>query len=417
MSVTRKRGILRVVDLFCGAGGLSLGLKNSGLDVVQAYDAWQPAIDTYRANVGHHAWKHDLKDILGVGSMIAQLQPDMIVGGPPCQDYSIAGERQEGQNAVMTKAFAMMVAIARPRWFLMENVEQAKNSKAWAEARAILVRAGYGLTECKLDASYYGVAQARRRLFVVGRLGERDGFLTSALIAARSERQMTLGDLFGADCPPLYIAPRFTRNKAVWHIDGPAPTLIASSWRPIPKSRQVPEGTAVPTLSQMGQIQGFPADWKWQGSSKHESMKLIANAVPVQLAEAIGKVILARVAGESVPAIQGNFGQWLMQRGQTSQVARNTKSHLTKAWRLLGGRTFRDVRLEVLALEETAEFDVLDRKVKSNLRAAVRLYAEFLNCSARRVTPIPDALVSDLSHSRTSIWSGFISPALPSRRL
>ena len=387
MSITRKRGVLKVVELFCGAGGLSLGLKNAGFNLIQAYDAWEPAVSTYRANVDAHVWQHDLKDILGVGPMIAQLQPHMIAGGPPCQDYSIAGERREGQNASLTRVFAMLVCIARPRWFLMENVELASKSKAWAEARAMLVKAGYGLTECKLDASYYGVAQARKRLFVIGRLGERDGFLTSALMAARSDKQTTLGDLFGADCPPLYIAPRFTRNKAVWHIDGPAPTIIASSWRPIPANRHVLEGTAVPTRAQMGQIQGFPADWEWHAGSKHECMKLIANAVPAPLAEAIGRVILAREAGESMPAVQGNFVRWLMQQGKTGQVARNTKSHLTRARHLLGGKTFRDVRLEVLALEETAEFDVLDRKVKSNLRAAVRLSAEFLENGMQRAKP------------------------------
>lgn len=368
---------MRVIDLFAGAGGMSLGLKNAGFDVVQAYDAWQPAVSTYRTNVGAHIWKHDLKDILGVGPMIAQLQPDMICGGPPCQDYSIAGRKEEGENAEMTKAFAMLVTISRPRWFLMENVGAAARSRAWAEARLMLQRAGYGLTEAKLDASYYGVAQARKRLFVIGRLGERDGFLSSALKAARSERQTTIGDLFGPDCPPLYIAPRFTRNKAVWHLDGPAPTIIASSWRPIPASRHVLDGTVTPTLAQMGQLQGFPADWKWYGSSKHECMKLIANAVPAPLAEAIGRVILSRETGETIPAVQGNFVQWLMQRGQTNQVARNTKSHLMKARRLLGGRTFCDVRLEILTLEETPEFDSLDRKVKSNLRTALRLYEKF----------------------------------------
>jgi len=363
---------------------MSLGLKNAGFHLIQAYDLWEPAVSTYRENVGAHIWKHDLKDILGVGSMLASLQPDMIAGGPPCQDYTIAGPRVEGENASMTKAFAMLVAIARPKWFLMENVEQARKSKAWAEARPMLVRAGYGLTECKLDASYYGVPQARKRLFVIGRIGERDGFLTSTLIAARANKQTVMSDVFGTDCPPMFISPRFNRNKAVWQSSEPAPTLIASSWRPIPPNRVVPEGTTAPTLAQMGQIQGFPADWKWRGGSKHECMKLIANAVPAPLAEAIGKVILARDAGESIPAVQGNFAQWLMQRGQTNQVARNTKSQLIKAWRLLGGRTFRDVRLEILALEETAEFDTLDRKVRSNVRAAVRLYAEFLEIGMQR---------------------------------
>ncbi|APX70401.1 hypothetical protein BKD03_14510 [Brucella sp. 09RB8471] len=113
-------------------------------------------------------------------------------------------------------------------------------------------------------------------------------------------------------------------------------------------------------------------------------MKLVANAVPVQLAEAIGRVILERNLADSIPAVQGNFSSWLKQRGQTNQVARNTKTQLTKARRILGGRTFRDVRHEILALEERPSFDALDRKVKSNLRAAVRLYAEFLDSSIQR---------------------------------
>ena len=385
MSMIEIGGIVRVVDLFAGAAGMSLGLRNAGFDVIQAYDNWQPAVDTYRENIGHHIWKHDLNDILGVGSMIANLQPDMIAGGPPCQDYSVAGERQEGKNASMTKAFAMLVTISRPAWFLMENVDQAAKSQAWAEARTILQRAGYGLTEAKLDASYFGVAQARKRLFIIGRLGERDGFLTSALMATRSDKQMTLGDVFGDDCPPIFLYPRFRMNKAVWGAHEPAPTIIASSLRPIPENREVPEGTIVPTLAQMGQLQGFPADWKWHGNSKHENMKLIANAVPVGLAEAIGRVILARDAGESIPSLQGNFTRWLRNHGKSNAVARNAKAHVVKARKMLNGRTFRDVRLEILALEETPEFEALDRKVRSNVRAAVRLYAEFLEIGIKRV--------------------------------
>lgn len=366
---------------------MSMGLRNAGFDLIQAYDNWQPAIDTYCKNIGHHIWNHDLNDIVGVGSMIARLQPDMIAGGPPCQDYTIAGPRVEGENANMTKAFAMFVSVARPQWFLMENVEQARKSKAWAEARALLVRAGYGLTEAKLDASYYGVPQARKRLFVIGRIGERHGFLTSALMTSRSNKQTVLSDVFGTECPPMFISPRFNRNKAVWQASEPAPTLIASSWRPIPPNRVVPEGTIAPTLAQMGQIQGFPIDWQWRGSSKHECMKLIANAVPVALAETIGQVILSREAGESIPALQGNFVGWLMRRGQSNVVARNSKAHVVKALRLLGGRTFQDVRLEILALEELPEFDAMDRKVKSNVRAAVRLYADFLNSDMQRAKP------------------------------
>lgn len=137
-------------------------------------------------------------------------------------------------------------------------------------------------------------------------------------------------------------------------------------------------------LSQMAQIQGFPNSWKWHGNTKHDRMQLIANAVPPPLAEAIGKAILWREAGESFSAIQGNFSRWLMQRGRSYQSARNVKSQLVKARCLLGGRTFKDVGIEVLRLEEIAEFQAIAPKVRSDLRAALRLYAEFLDSGAPR---------------------------------
>lgn len=138
---------VRAVELFAGAGGMSLGLIRAGFKLVQAYDSWAPAVDVYRRNVGHHVWQHDLKDIFHVGPMLAALAPDIIVGGPPCQDFSPAGERMEGERAALTRAFAMLVCISRPRWFVMENVPQAAGSRAWEDARAMLAKAGYGLTE------------------------------------------------------------------------------------------------------------------------------------------------------------------------------------------------------------------------------------------------------------------------------
>ncbi|MEJ5022947.1 DNA cytosine methyltransferase [Ochrobactrum vermis] len=130
---------------------MSLGLKCAGIDVVGAYDAWDPAVETYCHNVGRHVHKHDLKDIFAVAPTITRMAPDLIAGGPPCQDYSVAGKRVEGENASLTRAFAMLVCLARPQWFVMENVPQAARSEAWADGRKMLVRAGYGLSECRLD--------------------------------------------------------------------------------------------------------------------------------------------------------------------------------------------------------------------------------------------------------------------------
>jgi DNA (cytosine-5)-methyltransferase 1 len=415
---------------------MSLGLKRAGCEIIQAYDSWDKAVEVYRRNIGSHVWQVDLKDIFRIGPMLAALAPDMICGGPPCQDFSAAGERVEGERAALTRAFAMLVAVVRPRWFLMENVPLAARSQAWADARAMLVKAGYGLTESKLDASLYGVPQRRRRLFVIGQLGEQDGFLESALASARSEKQMTIRDMLGnALGDACYFQPRVSGNRGIWSTDGPAPTICRSSKRPIPPNykphpadatlvetgafytRPFHEGRGVRTLDepapavirttrerprphylanphpadpvpatlaavltqdQVSRIQGFPIGWDWSSAPSRDVDQMIANAVPAPLAEAIGRVILAREAGETIPEIQGRYGQWLSrQHGFTKLAIRNAKSRLNRARRFLNGRTFADAAIELSTLESIPGFARLSKGMRSDLRAALRFYREW----------------------------------------
>jgi site-specific DNA-cytosine methylase len=427
---------MRAVELFAGAGGMSLGLKRAGFDVVAAYDSWQEAVDVYRANLGGFVRQADLKDIFGIAPAIVAQRPDLIAGGPPCQDFSPAGERVEGERAGLTRAFAMLVAIVRPGWFLMENVPQAATSEAWRDARAMLMKSGYGLTETKLNASFYGVPQARKRLFVVGRLGEQDGFLESALAAARSAEPMTVRDMLGSAIgDAFYMHPRHAGKRGVWSVDEPAPTVRGSSRRPMPASyephpsdaaiidngfvyirpthagrgvlsvdesfctvtRSSFEGlteryiqnphpadpvpatvAAVPTREQIMRLQGFPIGWDWSAAGKRAAEQMVANAVPAPLAEAIGKVILAREAGESIPEIQGRFSQWLRrEQGFSKPAIWNTRSRMNRARRLLGGRTFADAVAEIAALEAAEGFGELSTVTKSDLRRALRLYRQW----------------------------------------
>lgn len=373
------------MELFAGAGGLSLGLRRAGFEIVQAYDAWKPAVEVYRHNVGPHVWQADLKEIFRIGPMVAALAPDMICGGPPCQDFSTGGDRVEGERAAMTRAFAMLVCIARPTWFLMENVGPAAKSNAWAEAREMLVKSGYGLTESKLDASFYGVPQARKRLFVIGRLGEQNGFLDSALVAARSERQTVIGDFLSVPEGYVYSRP-FRAGRGVRRLNEPFPTITRTAWEP-PRPRYlnnpnpndpIPADAAhVMTIGELALLQGFPPDWKWVAGSRQDVRQMIANAVPSQLADAIGRVILAREDGTSIPEIQGRFGQWLRRRGFSKASVRNAKTRLNRARRLLGGRTFADATLEIDALETADGFVSLPIATRSDLRKALRLYREW----------------------------------------
>ena len=101
---------MKVVDLFCGIGGLSLGFENSGFEIVSAYDFWDKAINVYSKNFSHPAVQFDLSDEANASITISRFKPDVIIGGPPCQDFSSAGTRQEGFKANLTVSFARIVA-------------------------------------------------------------------------------------------------------------------------------------------------------------------------------------------------------------------------------------------------------------------------------------------------------------------
>lgn len=89
---------MRCVDLFSGCGGLSLGFKNAGFDVVSAFEYWQPAIEVYKQNFDHPIFLQDLTKEEESIKKIKPFSPDLIMGGPPCQDFSSAGKRDITQG-------------------------------------------------------------------------------------------------------------------------------------------------------------------------------------------------------------------------------------------------------------------------------------------------------------------------------
>lgn len=413
---------------------MSLGLKQAGFEIVRAYDAWPVAVENYNRNIGDHAVVADLKDLLSTVPEIIGLAPDLICGGPPCQDYSSAGNRTEADNARLTMAFALIVATVRPQWFVMENVIGCASSATWAEARAILIRAGYGITESRINASRYGVPQSRRRLFVIGRIGERGDFLASS-IAAAAQPTMTLRDLFGATVPSaIYFPATSDARRSIWgpdesaptirersirpipasyqphpddaaiiqngfvysrpvragrgvrSIDEPFPTVTRTSWeRPGPKYLSAPHPadaiaaseTAALSIAHASRIQGFPTWWTWHSSNQRDILQMIANAVPAPVATALGRIILDREAGRTAPAISGGFLQWLHKRGRSKASARNVKASAGRARRLLSGRTFDNLALEIAALENLPEFQRIRKATQSDFRQALRLLAEY----------------------------------------
>ena len=115
---------MKTVDLFAGCGGLSLGFKNAGFEIVAAFDNWQPAIEVYKDNFIHPIFDIDLSQNINY-QLIAQFNPEIIIGGPPCQDFSSAGKRNENLGrANLTLVFTNIVTLIKPKWFVMENVDR-----------------------------------------------------------------------------------------------------------------------------------------------------------------------------------------------------------------------------------------------------------------------------------------------------
>ena len=122
---------MRAVDLFCGCGGMSLGFKQAGIDIVAGFENWSYAVECYRKNFHHPVIEIDLSDTENAIQIIQTYNPDLIIGGPPCQDFSTAGKRKEGNRADLTLAYAQIVAAISPAYFVMENVDRAEKSNAF----------------------------------------------------------------------------------------------------------------------------------------------------------------------------------------------------------------------------------------------------------------------------------------------
>ena len=294
---------MRGVDLFCGCGGLTRGFEDAGVRIISAYDNWPEAVDCYNCNFSHSAEVADLSDVNAMAARISALNPDIIIGGPPCQDFSQAGHRREGERANLTRCYARIAAKVRPRWVVMENVDQTRKSQAYEAARKALVKVGYGLTEEVLNARDFGVPQNRRRFFCIGLLGASDGFLADELQAGKIAQLVTVRGHFKsiglrAAVAHYYRHPRHYSRRAIFSVDELSPTIRVGN-RPRPgsyvwhdnDSRKTGKIRSL-TNEERALIQTFPPDFQWEGE-KSTVDRMIGNAVPVKLAATVAGSVFA----------------------------------------------------------------------------------------------------------------------------
>ncbi len=294
---------MRAVDLFAGCGGMSLGFGQADLEVVAAFDTWEPAVKTYEKNFKHPVFNVDLSSVNY--QVIKKYQADVIIGGPPCQDFSSAGKRDEALGrADLTLSFAKLITETLPEHFIMENVDLAQKSKAYQQAKRTLENAGYSIKEIVLSAAYCGVPQSRKRLFVFGDLQPRNGNVLDFIQRNLAKEELTIRQYYlktFGEKPPLeyyYRHPRSYARRAIFSVDEPSPTIRGVN-RPVPSTYKLHAGDAVQDLTKVRPLstkerailQTFPPNFEFVGN-KSEVEQMLGNAVPVRMAEFIARGFL-----------------------------------------------------------------------------------------------------------------------------
>ncbi|RVP47333.1 DNA cytosine methyltransferase [Sinorhizobium medicae] len=433
------------VELFAGAGGMGLGLEAAGMEHLLSFE-WAEAQHSVLMHAGKDAVRMDLKDI-ATACFAMKERPDLIAGGPPCQDFSRAGQRQITDRAQMTRHFAQIVCLQRPEWFIFENVPEAARSSQYKWARTLFKRHGYGLTEIQLDAQDYGVPQRRKRHFCIGRLNEIDGFLFNDLMDAATKRPMTVRDMlnpkdFPDDRALLEKGCFFARpwmgksdepnGRGILSIDEPCATIARNThehpgdgYISHPKDAGKLEDAHILTPVQVARIQGFPSGYNFQrkeiayareGWSDKTINLMVANAVPAPMVQRIGKVIFERHHGIAptklnktfaMPKLDKSFAAYLKEQRPHlyRQDFKKMQADVDRAMKMIGDQPYADIATELKALKGSSEngvaFSKLPDKVRSDLRKALADYRGYedkkFNAFIKRRRPeLKEAAVSNV---------------------
>jgi len=318
----------KVLDLFCGAGGLSNGFEQAGFNVVAGVDCSERFLKTYERNHEGKAIQEDLSEITPAEFFekhpVKKEEIDLIIGGPPCKGFSIAGKRDpDDERNNLVDRFIDFVEHVQPKMYLMENVTGIKTMKEGKVLKIIMERfkkAGYEKARYKtLNAADYGVPQKRRRVIFLGR---KDGKVPE--YPNRTHRpvdQLTLGK---NELKPYETVEDALLNK---NFDGlpnhektnhdqemverisqvePGESLYehyGDSWRRLEKNKPSitikenhnapfihPVADRVGTVRECAVLQSFPDDYVFEGPKSYQ-LKQVGNAVPPLLAKRLAETM------------------------------------------------------------------------------------------------------------------------------
>lgn len=316
------------IELFAGAGGLALGLEQAGINSHACIEIDSFACATLRKN--RPCWNVLEKNIADVDFKPYFGKIDLVSGGAPCQAFSYAGKRQGfgDVRGTLFEQFARCLKEVMPHMFLFENVRglcSHDGGRTFSTILQTFSELGYNVQHKVLNACYYGVAQKRQRIFIIGirkdsrlffNFPEPDKKWTTIRDALKdvpsspympySERKKKVMELvppggswvnLPRDIAIEYMGKCYFNNKGgrrgmarriSW--DEPSLTLTTS-----PSQKQTerchPEETRPFTVREYARIQSFPDSWEFKGTIS-EQYRQIGNAVPVELARRIGVQIV-----------------------------------------------------------------------------------------------------------------------------
>lgn len=338
---------------YAGCGGMDIGFRLAGFTPVWSNEIDLAAAETYRGVLGNHLVRGDIDEVAWPEPQSA----DLVIGGPPCQGFSVAGKMNPGDpRSRHVDRFLDLVEHVQPAAFVMENVKALAANDRWRGVREHLERRaqrlGYDTALLILLAADFGVPQRRERMFLIG---IRDGNAPRA-IAPTVSRHVTVGEAFDrlppygepgndtfctatvtpAKRPILRPSPfegslLFNGNGRHLDLDRPAPTLPASMggnatpvidqhsletgdqpWvigyhRRLLSGRgpvkHVPNRVGRITVEEGAQLSSFPVDMAFEGSTSAK-FRQIGNAVPPLLAAAVAVEVSVALGAAVAPAVE-----------------------------------------------------------------------------------------------------------------
>lgn len=345
---------LRVISLFSGAGGMDVGIESAGFKIIAASEIDPHASNTYRHNnPSVDLIEGDIEDPINFKKITSYKDIDLVIGGPPCQGFSVAGKMdKDDPRSKLVFTYCSAVENLSPKAFIMENVKSLASLSKFQDVRDEIFKrmnnAGYQVSMQVLNAKDFGVPQSRERVFFIGikkgfplvsikhfekykkqAVSLREAIIHLGKAGTKNNPKITKAKITLAGKPVLrkspYAGMLFNGQGRPLNPDAWSSTLPASmggnrtpiidedhlyenktSWVEEHHSRLLkgeisPQYTEAParlrrlTIDEAAILQTFPINYEFLGPQT-KVFSQIGNAVPCLLAEAVGKVVFSAIS-------------------------------------------------------------------------------------------------------------------------